>query len=413
MTINVTVADDADIPDGLLPSSASFNASVATMYVAQPAKPVTLTNPVSQPVVWSVSDTSIATVDSATGEVTPLTAGSVTLTASLAATSGTMAVDVTCSLTVADAPDNPLLAAFIANLSTFRKARQLFGASPKIMMAPDILSQEGAQGPADTLGNEIRAVWFGDLPQGLATAEAAAAWKNANANYTRLFMNWPRVAVLDETGATVYGEVAPSMIGLCCQLDKNLTDEKSETGYWWSPSNFVLPDVLGVEKVLEYIPTDRDCEVNYLNSQGVATVINQLGGWRAFGNRSTAFPTVTDPTTFISWRRVCDVIEDSIDYYTLQYLDRPMFTRPTDMASSMMGIVLNAINDFLRSKVGTAIVDGRCFIQPGENTTNTLQQGIIRYHYQLTPPVPMECVEYIAEVNIAGLETAFQQLTGS
>lgn len=144
VTINVTVADDADIPADMLPSGACFNASVATMYVAQPATPVTLINPVSQPVTWSVSDTSIATVDSATGEVTPLAAGSVTLTASLAATSGTMAVDVTCSLTVADAPANPLLAAFIANLSTFRKSRQLFGASPKIMLAPDILSLEGA-----------------------------------------------------------------------------------------------------------------------------------------------------------------------------------------------------------------------------------------------------------------------------
>jgi phage tail sheath protein FI len=413
LTVNVTVADDADIPADLMPSGAYFSAGATSMLVAQPGSPVVLTNPDDQTVAWSVDDASIATVDTLTGEITPLGAGSTTLTASLAATDTVMAVDVTCTLTVAASPANPLLAAFISGLSTFRKARQLFGASPKIMLAPGIMSLEGAQGPANSLGNQIRAVWFGDLPQGIESVEEAYAWKNSNCVYSRIFVDWPRVAVITEDGSTAYDEVAPSMIGLCCQLDKNLTGLGYETGYWFSPSNIVLPDVVGVEKVLDYLPNDPDSEVNYLNSQGIATVINQLGGWRAFGNRSTVFPGTNDPTSMIMWRRVCDIIEDSVEYYTLQYLDRPMFTRPTDISSSLIGIIQDAVNTFLRSKIGTALVYGECFIYSDENTAETLQAGTIKYHYKITPPIPAEHISYTSEVYIAGLEDAFRKLTGS
>lgn len=413
VTITVTVIDDEYIPDGMMPSGAYFSASVATMLIGQDASPVSLINPASQVVSWSVDDETVATVDDQTGVVTPVAEGTVKLTASLGETGTIMGTNVTCNLTVAASPANPLLAAFISGLSTFRKARQLFGASPKIMLAPGIMSMEGAQGPANSLGNQIRAVWFGDLPQDIATVEEAYAWKNSNCVYSRIFVDWPRVAVIAEDGSTVYDDVAPSMIGLCCQLDKNLTGLGYETGYWWSPSNIVLPDVVGVETVLEYLPNDPDSEVNYLNSQGIATVINQLGGWRAFGNRSTVFPGTNDPTSMISWRRVCDIIEDSIEYFTLQYLDRPMFTRPTDISSSLIGIIQDAVNTFLRGKIGTALVYGECFIYADENTAETLQAGTIKYHYKITPPIAAEHIEYTSEVYIAGLEEAFSKLIGS
>lgn len=412
ITVDFTVAADDDIPEGMTPSRAAFSASQLTMYIAQPGSPVTLTNPDNQTVSWSGSDNTVATVDATTGAVTPESAGSMMLTATLAATSTVMACTVTCKITVQAAPANPLLAAFIDNISLFRKSRQLFGYGPKLMLAPDILNQDGAQGPASSLGTQIRAVWFGDLPQGMTSVEEATAWKTTNCVYPRVFMDWPRVSVLDDSGATVWGWVAPSMIGLCCQLDKGLTGSEFETGYWCSPSNYVLPDVLGVEQTLEYIPNDASCEVNTLNSQGIATVINQLGGWRAFGNRSTAFPDTTDATSFIAWRRVCDVVEDSIEYFTLQYLDKPMFTRPTDISTSLIGIIQESVNGFLRSKIGTALVYGRCFINASDNTLESLQQGIIKYRYQITPPVPMEHVEYTSEVYIAGLELAFRQLIG-
>ncbi|MCY1697151.1 Ig-like domain-containing protein [Lelliottia sp. SL45] len=412
ITISVTVAADEDIPAGLVPSEATFSKGATTLYVAQPGMPVALTNPANQSVRWSGSDDAVAQVEPLTGMVTPQAAGTMTLTATLGATDTVMAGTLTCTVTVEAAPANPLLASFIGSLSLFRASRQKFGFTPKVMIAPGILDMEGALGPANSLGNQLRAVWFADVPAGFSRPEEAYAWKQSNAVYPRIAINWPRVAVLDKDGSTVWDWMAPAMAGLCCQLDKGLASAEFETGYWCSPSNYVLPDVLGVEYLLEYIPNDPDCEVNYLNSQGISTVINQLGGWRAFGNRLTAWPQTSSPTTFINWRRVTDIIEDSIEWFTVQYLDRPMFTRPTDLSSSLLGIIMDGVNGFLRSKIGTALVYGRCYIDPAENTLETLQQGIIRYRYQITPPVPIEHVQYTSEIYIGGLEQAFRKLIG-
>ncbi|MGQ3662069.1 phage tail sheath family protein [Citrobacter braakii] len=413
ITLTVKVQDETDIPADMTPSQAYFSASASTLYTAQPGKAVALTNPDGQSVSWSSSDEDVAFVDALTGEVTPRTAGEFILTASLAATSSVMPVDITCLVTVEDAPADELLAAFIASLPTWRKARQLFGFSPKVFMAPGIIHRTGALGPAISTAKQLRGIWLVDMPLSVTTPEAAYQWKKTNASEQRALVDWPRVAIINEEGTTQYDWVAPSMAGLICQVDKGLTDAGFETGYWCSPSNYPLADVVGVEHVLEYIPNDRDCEVNYLNSQGIATIINNLGGFRAFGNRSGAFPDATDPLTFISWRRVCDIIEDSIEYFTLYYMDRPMFTRPEDITSSVIGMINDSVNEFLRSKTGTALVYGKCEIRADENTAETLRQGIIYYHYKLTPPVPMEHVVYTSEVYVDGLEDAFRQLLGS
>ncbi|MFV0262038.1 MAG: hypothetical protein ACK5JN_06310 [Kluyvera sp.] len=413
ITVTVKVVDETDIPVDMMPSQASFSASVATLYTAQPGKAVALTNPDGQTVLWSSGDEDVAFVDALTGEVTPRTAGEFILTASLAATASVMAVEITCLVTVEDAPGDELLAAFITSLPTWRKARQLFGFSPKVFMAPGIIQRTGALGPAISQAKQLRGIWLVDMPLTVTTPEEAFQWKKTNAAEQRALVEWPRVAIVNEAGSTQYDWTAPSKAGLICQIDKGLTDAGFETGYWCSPSNYPLTDVVGVEHVLEYIPNDRDCEVNYLNSQGIATIINNLGGFRAFGNRSGAFPDATDPLTFISWRRVCDIIEDSIEYFTLYYMDRPMFTRPDDITSSVIGMVSDSVNEFLRSKTGTALVYGECEIRADENTAETLRQGIIYYHYKLTPPVPMEHVVYTSEVYVDGLEDAFRQLLGS
>ena len=44
---------------------------------------------------------------------------------------------------------------------------------------------------------------------------------------------------------------------------------------------------------------------NYLNGQGIVTALNWTGGWRAWGNRTGAYPDNTDvKDKFISVRRI-------------------------------------------------------------------------------------------------------------
>lgn len=70
---------------------------------------------------------------------------------------------------------------------------------------------------------------------------------------------------------------------------------------------------------------DPNCEVNLLNEAGVTTVFNSFGtGLRAWGNRSAAWPTLSHMKNFISVRRTGDIINESIRYFSLQFMDRPL-----------------------------------------------------------------------------------------
>lgn len=360
------------------------------------------------PVIWRSSNPAIATVD-ATGLVTPVKEGIAQITAELAGDANWAPVTLTCALTVAK-PSDALLAAFIEAVPLLLKARTKFGFNPKIGLAPGIMHKPGASGAVLPVARKIRMTWLADVPANVSTPEAARLAKQAMSD-ERIFCLWPRPKVLDADAAATVAWAAPSWAGLIAQVDKDLAGIQGGSGYWCSPSNLKLGDVVGTEHELEFIINERDTPVNYLNANGIATLIN-YGGWLAFGNRSTAFPDKTDPMTFLCWRRTADVIEESIEYFVMQFLDRPMFTRPDQLQSTLLGRVQDSVNDFLRSKIGSALIDGKCWIDVKANPLANLAQGIIRFKYRFTPPMVTEHIMMDAEIYVQGLEEAFKKLVG-
>lgn len=360
------------------------------------------------PVVWRSSNPAIATVD-ATGLVTPIKEGIAQITAELAGDANWAPVTLTCALTVAK-PSDALLAAFIEAVPLLLKARTKFGFNPKIGLAPGIMHKPGASGAVLPVARKIRMTWLADVPANVSTPEAARLAKQAMSD-ERIFCLWPRPKVLDADAAATVAWAAPSWAGLIAQVDKDLAGIQGGSGYWCSPSNLKLGDVVGTEHELEFIINERDTPVNYLNANGIATLVN-YGGWLAFGNRSTAFPDKTDPMTFLCWRRTADVIEESIEYFVMQFLDRPMFTRPDQLQSTLLGRVQDSVNDFLRSKIGSALIDGKCWIDVKANPLANLAQGIIRFKYRFTPPMVTEHIMMDAEIYVQGLEEAFKKLVG-
>ncbi|MCG6418501.1 phage tail protein, partial [Vibrio fluvialis] len=105
---------------------------------------------------------------------------------------------LTYVLTVARVAD-ALLAKFMEALPLLRKAKQTYGFSSKINMAPGILHKDGAMGLAVAAISTIRGVWVGDMPEHISTPEEAYAWKQ---KYTsqRAYVGWPRPKVLAEDG---------------------------------------------------------------------------------------------------------------------------------------------------------------------------------------------------------------------
>ncbi|MGL4830572.1 MAG: Ig-like domain-containing protein, partial [Vibrio sp.] len=331
---------------GKVMSPAVLGDSMATAFLGADSQPNGLTNPYEQTVVWSIDDEAIALVDSSDGTITPLSEGKTVVTVTLAPKSnvsytndngvtinvGDVAgVELTYVLTVTRVSD-ALLAKFMEALPLLRKAKQTYGFSSKINMAPGILHKDGAMGLAVAAISTIRGIWVGDMPEHISTPIEAYAWKQ---KYTsqRAYVGWPRPKVLAEDGATVVDWYAPSLCGLIAQVDRDQTEQNivPETGYWCSPSNYVMADVIGPSIELDYIPSDPSCDVNYLNVNGITTLMNH-GGWKNFGNYSTAFPAKSDYLSFLSVRRTADIIEESIEDVTRQFLDFPMFTSPTDIA---------------------------------------------------------------------------------
>ena len=304
---------------------------------------------------------------------------------------------------------DPLLAAFLQSLPMIRQTQAIHGFMPKIFLAPGIMDKEGAAQQAISAIRKTRGMWIVEPPAG-STQEQAKLFSKAVSDY-RAVCYYPRLKVLNNEGVTALDWAAPSYAGLIIQMDKNLTGEPIETGYWCSPSNLKLVDAVASEHDFEYLPNDADCEVNQLNASGIVTTIN-FNGLRAFGNRSTAYPSKSDVMTFTAWRRTMDMIEESIEKFAMQYLDRPMFTSPDDLANTLIGRVAESVNDYLRAKIGESLVYAECFIKQEQNPLTNLMQGKIKFHYKATPAMVMESIEFEAEIYSKGLEEALSQLLG-
>ncbi|EGQ7676517.1 Ig-like domain-containing protein [Vibrio parahaemolyticus] len=411
LTYTLTVAQTN--PDaGKEVNGATLSASKGVVYTGSPATPVELSNPNDLAVNYSSSDETVAIVDNGTGEITPLAEGVATITLELIGNATYQSSTLTYEVTVTAVSD-ALLAAFIDALPLLRKAGNKYGFSSKIHLAPGILHKTGAASLAVAAVKSIRGVWVGDMPEDVSTKEEAFAFKQQFGS-DRYMPCWPRPLVIQDDGSTQVDWFAPSLAGLMAQVDRNGTGDTivSETGYWCSPSNYPLVDIVGPSIDIEYIPSDVACDVNYLNANGIYTMINR-SGWKGFGNYSSAYPDSTDLTSFLCVRRTADIIEESIETTTLQFIDKPMFTGPHGLQAMVCGRVRDTVNDYLRSKEGTSLVYSNVYLEVNDNPLVNLQQGKIKYRYQFTPPIPMQTVEYAAEIYVEGLESAFSSLVGS
>ncbi|HAV1335928.1 MULTISPECIES: Ig-like domain-containing protein [Vibrio] len=411
LTYTLTVAQTN--PDaGKEANGATLSASKGVVYTGSPATPVELSNPNDLAVNYSSSDETVAIVDNGTGEITPLAEGVATITLELIGNATYQSSTLTYEVTVTAVSD-ALLAAFIDALPLLRKAGNKYGFSSKIHLAPGILHKTGAASLAVAAVKPIRGVWVGDMPEDVSTKEEAFAFKQQFGS-DRYMPCWPRPLVIQDDGSTKVDWFAPSLAGLMAQVDRNGTGDTivSETGYWCSPSNYPLVDIVGPSIDIEYIPSDVACDVNYLNANGIYTMINR-SGWKGFGNYSSAYPDSTDLTSFLCVRRTADIIEESIETTTLQFIDKPMFTGPHGLQAMVCGRVRDTVNDYLRSKEGTSLVYSNVYLEVNDNPLVNLQQGKIKYRYQFTPPIPMQTVEYAAEIYVEGLESAFSSLVGS
>lgn len=278
-------------------------------------------------------------------------------------------------------------------MKAFRDSYSLFGFYPKILISPVFASLASVSTELIATVTSIRAITFIDAPIGVTpqqaiTGRGPAGTINFNTSSDRVGLCYPYLKAYDTVaGADALYPLSQYAAGAQSRKDQ-------ENGYWWSLSNTEVLGITGVERPIDAMINDPNCEANLLNAAGIITVFNSYGtGIRLWGNRSAAFPSNTHPKNFLCVRRVADIIAESLEYFSLQYSDRP-----TDNA--LIDDVVESGNRFIRKlKSDGAVIDGKVWVDPADNISTELAAGHTTYTYDFMPPTPNERMTFKATIN--------------
>ena len=218
------------------------------------------------------------------------------------------------------------------------------------------------------------------------------SWKNNN-NFVdaRQIICWPKLKLDDKIF-----NFSTQLAGLI-----NTTDYSNDNVPYESPSNKNLN--------IDGCVNDNGDEINlgietanYLNSNGIMTALNWVGGWRAWGNRMAVYPDNSDvKDMFIPVRRMFDFIRNNFILTFWQKLDAPVTPR-------LIRTIVNSYNVYLNGlSAREFLLGGRIEFQEGENPTTDLLNGILKFHVYITPPVPAEEISGTFEFDTSYLSTLF------
>ncbi|BAK75386.1 phage tail sheath protein [Pseudogulbenkiania sp. NH8B] len=270
---------------------------------------------------------------------------------------------------------------------------QRFGFFPKILIAPGYASLASVSSELIAWGDKLSAKALIDAPIG-TTRDQAVAMRGPTVENSP-FNTSSRSAILCYPHVKVYDSANDStkLQPLSARLAGVMAAKDLDKGYWWSPSNTEIKGIVGLELDLSARIDDPQSDVNLLNEVGIVTVFNSFGsGFRVWGNRQANFPSETGLTTFIPVTRTQDVIDESIRYFSLQYIDQPI-------SQALIDAIVESINQFLRKLKGDgALLDGICWYDPARQTEAELANGHAIFSYKFTPPPPFERGTYESEL---------------
>ena len=219
------------------------------------------------------------------------------------------------------------------------------------------------------------------------------AWKNKNNIVDpNVILSWPQIDM-----AGVRFAASTHMAGLIAR-----TDAERDGVPYVSPSNkniegtgLCLDD--GTEVVL------GNEEANYLNGEGIVTYLNFIGGWKAWGNRTSCYPANTDPKdAFIPVKRMFQYIANTVTTTMWQKVDEPGNRRLIDTVVDSLNVWLNA---FVARQ---QLLGGRIEFRKEDNPITELMDG--KYHFKIfiTPPSPARELNFDLEIDPQYYNTLFK-----
>jgi len=133
-------------------------------------------------------------------------------------------------------------------------------------------------------------------------------------------------------------------------------------------------------------------QANILNANGVVTALNFMGGLVAWGNYTACYPINTDVKDFmIPVSRMFAWVGNTLVKTFWGKLDKPMNRRLVDT-------IIDSCNIWLNGLAGAEYVLGaRIEFKEDENPLTNLMAGIIKAHIYITPPSPMQELDFVLE----------------
>ncbi len=282
-------------------------------------------------------------------------------------------------------------------LELLNKVFPLFRLVPGMVLAPgwshDPTVAAVMVAKASNINGHFKCIALTDVPTSEVTKYTdVPSWKETN-TYTspRQAVCWPKVKLDDEVF-----HLSTQLAGLICK-----TDAENEDVPYASPSNKSLQANGAVLADGTEITLGPD-QAAYLNGQGIITALNFIGGWKAWGNRTGAYPAVTDPKdAFLPVRRMFDWIANTLVLTFWQKVDYPIQRRLIDTIVDSANVWLNGL------AARGFILGGRVEFIQEENPDTDLMDGIVRFHVYVTPPSPAREFDFIVEYDPQYLQSLF------
>ena len=277
-------------------------------------------------------------------------------------------------------------------LKVFEDCYSEFGYYPKTIIAPVYGEDQVVVNEINIICKKLRAIGLVDAPIGTSVQEAIKARGentiNFNINSDRIVLCYPHLKVYDYSSQQIKLEpYSQRLAGVIAAKD-------IDKGYHYSPSNTNIEGIIGTEKNLTSMINDPTSEVNLLNEAGIVTVFNSYGtGFKTWGNRSSAYPSNTEPINFINIRRTADILHESVEQAMLDYIDLPI-------DEGLIDTICEVVNQFVRTLIGRgALIDGKCTFNSDKNTSNEIANGHLVFDLQFMPPSPAERITFESFIN--------------
>lgn len=142
-------------------------------------------------------------------------------------------------------------------------------------------------------------------------------------------------------------------------------------------------------------------QANYLNSNGVVTALNFIGGFVLWGNETACYPANTDVKDyFISVSRMFGWVSNSIILTYWSKVDKKLNRRFVDSITDSLNIWLNGLTSEEK------LLGGRIEFRHEENPDTAIMSGKVKFHIYLTPPSPAKEIEFVLEYDVSYVMSA-------